>query len=802
MRYTIDAKNITSSIYPCPYEYKGTNPQGETIDFTNYYMQKDGQPYFAASGEMHFSRIDPMFWEDEIIKMKMAGITMISTYLFWIHHEEVKGQFDWTGSNDLRAFLSLCNKQKIYVLLRVGPFSHGECRNGGFPDWMFGAPYDVRSNAPEYLFYVERYFQEIGRQAGGFMFKDGGPVVSIQLENEYEHASSPWEPTTENSGEWTASGNDGPSHFKVLKELAVKAGLIAPLYSTTAWGGACAPVEYVMPLWGGYAFWPWIFYGDDVKEHPATTEFLYKDFHNNNAPKYYNFDPEYPPEDLPFICCEMGGGMANYYRYRFQLPFESVEALANVKAASGCNFLGYYMFHGGSHPKGKRVAYLNECALPKISYDYQAAVGEYGQLRPSYHRVKLLHYFYKDFEKEFCRTKTVLSRESIEMKQQDVDTLRYCVRVEQGKGFLFLNNYQDHVQTKAQEHLSVAVTLDNEILQIPAKGKMSLAKDACAVLPMRMGLEGAHLISATVQPITKLVNQGRTVYFFFMPEGMAPQLLLDGRTVKAIGGGCQVEELDGNKLVELPGTQTSSFQVTDTHGKTFEVCVLSRADSLRFWRVKRPEGDLAFLCSETILDDVDGLRVESIGQTSGEIAVFPPRPNLTVAGRTYASAKNDGLFASFHVEYGRYSPTMTWEDASSREKAGDGALKRPVIGSPITSTKVVNARARLSFTPGDFEGVKQVLVRVSYDGDIGYAFTGEELVNDNFSNGAPWEFGLKAYEKQVLAQGIHIYVSPRRKGGKVNCTSEMAARYASYESSFAKIHDIQMVPVFDCPVTF
>ena len=84
-------------------------------------------------------------------------------------------------------------------------------------------------------------------------------------------------------------------------------GFDVPLYTATAWGGACAPEDTVFPLWGGYAFRPWMFYDGKLKEHPATAEYLYGDFHNNSAPKYYNFDPEYAPEDFPYACCEMGG---------------------------------------------------------------------------------------------------------------------------------------------------------------------------------------------------------------------------------------------------------------------------------------------------------------------------------------------------------------------------------------------------------------------------------------------------------------------------------------------------------------
>jgi hypothetical protein len=73
MDYHLDARKINNNIYPCPVEYTGVDPSGNKIEFTNYYMRYNGKPYYAVSGEMHFSRIDTWCWEDEIIKMKMAG---------------------------------------------------------------------------------------------------------------------------------------------------------------------------------------------------------------------------------------------------------------------------------------------------------------------------------------------------------------------------------------------------------------------------------------------------------------------------------------------------------------------------------------------------------------------------------------------------------------------------------------------------------------------------------------------------------------------------------------------------------
>ena len=150
-----------------------------------------------------------------------------------------------------------------------------------------------------------------------------------------------------------------------LKELAAQCGLTPAFYTCTGWGGAATP-ESMVPLWGGYAFRPWLFYSYQG-EHPATEEYVYQDYHNNNAVCTSDFQPSYEPESRPYACCEMGGGMMCSYYYRFQLPYKSVDAMANIKIGSGCNFLGYYMFQGGSNPVGKYGTFMNESQVPKIS---------------------------------------------------------------------------------------------------------------------------------------------------------------------------------------------------------------------------------------------------------------------------------------------------------------------------------------------------------------------------------------------------------------------------------------------------
>ena len=117
----------------------------------------------------------------ELAKMRAGGVQIAATYVFWIHHEERPGEWDFTGQRDLRAFIDACSAAGLAVVLRIGPFAHGECRNGGLPDWIVRDPaMTPRTNDPRYLERVRLLFEQIGAQARGRMYRDGGPVVGIQ----------------------------------------------------------------------------------------------------------------------------------------------------------------------------------------------------------------------------------------------------------------------------------------------------------------------------------------------------------------------------------------------------------------------------------------------------------------------------------------------------------------------------------------------------------------------------------------------------------------------------------------------
>jgi len=156
------------------------------------------------------------------------------------------------------------------------------------------------------------------------MFKDGGPVVGIQLENEFNAAAALWELTAKQGDEYLSGGlggEAGSEHMRILKQYAIEAGMVAPIYTSTGWGAAPFLEDEVLPLYGGYAYTPWSISEQNPDQQP-TPEYVFMNYHSEES-ETGEFSPPYPKTKYPFACCEMGGGMQTWYLSRFQVEPES-----------------------------------------------------------------------------------------------------------------------------------------------------------------------------------------------------------------------------------------------------------------------------------------------------------------------------------------------------------------------------------------------------------------------------------------------------------------------------------------------
>eukprot|EP01059_Diplonema_ambulator_P015110 TRINITY_DN26215_c0_g1_i1.p1 TRINITY_DN26215_c0_g1~~TRINITY_DN26215_c0_g1_i1.p1 ORF type:complete len:768 (+),score=280.04 TRINITY_DN26215_c0_g1_i1:35-2338(+) len=146
---------------------------------------KDGQEFQIMAGSLHYSRTPAFYWKDLVQRMKAMGLNTVQTYVPWNWHETNQGEFLWTGDHDLAGFLKICQDEGMIVMLRGGPYMCGEWEFGGFPAWILNHNVTIRTYEPNYIALVTAYFKELHAQIKPLLYSNGGPVVMIQIENEY-----------------------------------------------------------------------------------------------------------------------------------------------------------------------------------------------------------------------------------------------------------------------------------------------------------------------------------------------------------------------------------------------------------------------------------------------------------------------------------------------------------------------------------------------------------------------------------------------------------------------------------------
>ena len=444
---------------------------------------------------------------------------------------------------DLRHFIELCKKHDMDVIVRIGPFGHGEIRNGGLPDWLFAKNLDVRCNDPKYLDYTKKLYNEIARQLEGLYYKDGGPIIACQLENEHQHSAAPW--AVNYNGEevldFTASSYDkgitklgvsvqentidkadlGTKHMETLLGMAQEAGIITPIYTTTGWGNAAVIPGKAIPVTAGYTYPTW--FPDQRKSDFTMMKNLW------SSPDYSPV--RYNPLDYPSASAEMGAGIQMVYDKRPICTPEAAEALMLRCLAGGSNLIGYYMYHGGTTPRmnnGKGESYSDQpMGLPKMSYDFQAPLGEMGLEAPSFRPLRVIHNFLADFQDVLAPMQPVMPENVKTMTPENRDDLRYAVRMNpEGEGFLFLVNTQDHdLNRHDMTDLKIKLNLPGETLIFGGENGFVLPKNTSAVYPFNFDMEGVKIKWASAQPLMKINENGTPHYFFTVHDGVKPEFV-------------------------------------------------------------------------------------------------------------------------------------------------------------------------------------------------------------------------------------------------------------------------------------
>nr|WP_262894875.1 beta-galactosidase [Snuella sedimenti] len=645
---------------------------GEEIKVNSLYLTKGGEPMLPVMGEFHFSRYDHRYWKETLLKMKASGVNIVSTYLLWIYHEEIEGQLDWTGNNNIRAFVELCQEVGLLVHLRIGPYCNAECRNGGLPDWLMKKTHiRKRYNDPLYLAYSQNWYKAIYKQVEGLLYKDGGPIMGVQLENEY-----------------VTKGHVVP-HLMALKKMAVEVGFDTPLYSMTHWMASDYPKKDVIPYAGYYIETPWT-RGYDELPVGNFEFFSYNRLSDNIGTDLITIEGgvqslNSKEVESPYFTCEVGLGTPSFYHRRPVVPEEMAGENINLRLGCGVNLMGYYMYSGGSHKIGELTTL--ESSTSRVSYDYQAPLKEFGTLGAVMNETKKYNYFMNDFGSDLAPMVAYLPTSN-----NNTDNLQWAVRSKNGQGFLFCSNYLYKKKRKAYKDVQFQVKLNNETLQIPRK-PITIQDGAYFLWPFNMALGDVQLKYATAQPICKLNDKKTNLWVFFEDDAIPAEYVFNKALVKKVTctNGMVKEEKHGYFVSQLkPGTNCV-IEVEQTDGTILKILTLTGAQSDAIWKLKAKGQDYLVLSESGVFLENNTITTFSESNET-QLLVFP---NLQKA------TNKDGIFSEFKLREAvkeqpvalvKYRPMEQAHWVRAKSAGGKSVIRKSVGHTAMSKVKMTTIR--------------------------------------------------------------------------------------------------------------
>jgi beta-galactosidase len=314
-----------------------------TFSWRGQHFLLDDKPFQIVAGDMHYARVPRPYWRDRMRKMKAMGLNTLTTYVFWNLHEPTPGKFDFSGNLDVAAYVRMAQEEGLWVIVRPGPYVCTEWEFGGFPSWLLATPdMKVRTADPRFVQSAARYMKQVGNQIVSLQVTRGGPIIMVQVENEY------------------GSFGSDKVYLDAVRQMILDAGFNVTLFTSD--GDASKLAEGTLP---------------DVL---SVINFGAKD---SPEKKFAIFDKF--RQNVPRMCGEFWVGW-------FDSWGDKHETVAAEKAAEGLDWMlsrgisvSIYMFHGGTTFGFMNGANKYATYKPIISgYDYDSPLDEAGRPTPKF----------------------------------------------------------------------------------------------------------------------------------------------------------------------------------------------------------------------------------------------------------------------------------------------------------------------------------------------------------------------------------------------------------------------------------
>ena len=317
----------------------------------------NGEPFIVKAAEVHYPRIPRPYWEHRIRMCKALGMNAVCIYIFWNIHEQREGQFDFTGQNDVAEFCRLAQKNGMYVIVRPGPYVCAEWEMGGLPWWLLKKKdIRLRERDPYFMERVKIFEQKVGEQLAPLTIQNGGPIIMIQVENEYG-----------------SYGEDKPYVSEIRDCLRSIYGKELTLFQCD---------------------WSSNFEKNGLDDLTWTMNFGT----GANIDQQFRRLGELRP-NAPKMCSEFWSGWFDKWGARHETrPAKDMVEGMDEMLSKGISF-SLYMTHGGTSFGHWAGANSPGFAPDVTSYDYDAPINEYGQATPKYFELRTMMEKYNDGKK-------------------------------------------------------------------------------------------------------------------------------------------------------------------------------------------------------------------------------------------------------------------------------------------------------------------------------------------------------------------------------------------------------------------
>ena len=327
---------------------KGTFEAGEGTFLLN------GKPFIVKAAEIHYPRIPKPYWDHRIKMCKALGMNTVCIYIFWNIHEQHEGQFDFTGQNDVAEFCRLAQKNGMYVIVRPGPYVCAEWEMGGLPWWLLKKKdIKLRERDPYFMERVKIFEQKVGEQLAGLTIQNGGPIIMVQVENEYG-----------------SYGEDKPYVSEIRDCLRGIYGQELALFQCD---------------------WASNFTKNGLDDLVWTMNFGTGANIDDQFRRLKQLRP-----NTPLMCSEFWSGWFDKWGARHETrPAKDMVEGMDEMLSKGISF-SLYMTHGGTSFGHWAGANSPGFAPDVTSYDYDAPINEYGQTTPKYFELRKMMEKYND----------------------------------------------------------------------------------------------------------------------------------------------------------------------------------------------------------------------------------------------------------------------------------------------------------------------------------------------------------------------------------------------------------------------